>query len=355
MAIVGATGVVGQQFVVALQDHPWFDVSCLAASKRSSGKEYLEALKDERTHATRWFCEERAKRRILKMRVEDTDHINLKGLDIIFSAVSSEVARELEPKFAKKRAVISTASAHRYDDDVPIIIPGVNSEQSNLITVQRKKRGWHGFISTQPNCTTTGLAITLKPLHELFTVNKVIMTSLQAVSGAGRSPGVIALDILNNVIPYIPGEEKKVETETQKILGRYIRGKIDPARISISCTCTRVNVKDGHIEAVFISTDRECTVNDAEKAFNNFGRDLTELQLPSSPEKMIVVSNDPFRPQPRLDKNTFDGMATTVGRIRKDDVLDNGLKYVLLSHNTKMGAAKGAVFVAEYLSKAGYV
>ena len=353
-AIVGATGVVGQQFVVALQNHPWFEISCLAASKRSAGKAYLEALKDAETGAIRWFCDDQPKQDVLKIKVEDAGELNLTGLDVVFSAVESDVARRLEPRFAEKKPVISTASAFRYEDDVPILVPGVNSEQAKIIEVQRKKRGWQGFITTQPNCTTTGLVITLKPLQDIFGVKRVIMTSLQAVSGAGRSPGVIALDIIENVIPYIPGEEEKVQTETLKILGEYGGGKIKAAEIKLSCTCTRVNVRDGHTEAVFASTKRDCTVEEAKEVFRSFGSDLADLRLPSAPEKMIVVSDDPFRPQPRLDRNTYGGMATTVGRIRKDNALENGIKYVLLSHNTKMGAAKGAVLVAEYLAKAGY-
>lgn len=355
IAIVGATGVIGQQFVLALQDHPWFEISTLAASKRSAGKTYLEALKNPETRAIRWFCDNQPKQDVLEMKVDDASKLNLRDIDLVFSAVESHIARELEPKYAKWKPVISTASAFRYEEDVPILVPGVNSEHVKLIDVQRKKRGWKGFITTQPNCTTTGLVITLKPLQDLFDVKMVIMTSLQAVSGGGRSPGVIALDIIGNVIPYIPNEEEKVEIETKKILGTYFRETINAAAIKVSCTCTRVNVKDGHTESVFVSTGKECTVEDAKNAFESFGGDLKNLNLPSAPEKMIVVHNNPFRPQPRLDTNAYGGMATTVGRIRKDEALSNGIKYVLLSHNTKMGAAKGAVFVSEYLTKVGYV
>lgn len=354
-AIVGATGVIGQQFVVTLHNHPWFNITCLAASKRSAGKNYLEAIKEAETGAIRWFCDEQPPQDVLNMEVENASEINSKGLDIIFSAVESNVARRLEPRFAERTPVISTASAFRYEDDVPILVPGVNSEHAKLIKVQRKKRRWKGFITTQPNCTTTGLVITLKPLQDVFGVKMVIMTSLQAVSGAGRSPGVSALDIIENVIPYIPHEEEKAQTETLKILGAYTGGKIKVANIKVSCTCTRVNVRDGHTEAVFASTMRDCTVEEAKKAFKSFGSDLADLNLPSAPKKMIVVCDDPFRPQPRLDRNTYDGMATSVGRIRKDNALKNGIKYVLLSHNTKMGAAKGAVLIAEYLVQEGYV
>ena len=353
-AIVGATGVIGQQFVLALHKHPWFETTVLAASERSAGKTYREALCDERTKATRWFSKEQPPAEILDMKVEDADEIDLSRIDIVFSAVESDVAKELEPKYAEKKPVVSTASAYRYSDDVPILVPGVNSDHAQLIESQRKNRGWKGFITTQPNCTTTGLAITLKPLIDNFGVRSVIMTSLQAISGAGRSPGVIGLDIVDNVIPFIPGEEEKVQRETSKILGAFSGGVIKPLRIGVSCTCTRVNVIDGHTEAVFVSLEKECRVEDIKSSFERFGKDLN-ADLPSAPPQLIIVHDDPFRPQPRLDRDNFDGMATTVGRIRLDSVLENGVKYVLLSHNTKMGAAKGAVLMAESLHNMRYL
>jgi len=354
-AIVGATGVIGQQFVVALQSHPWFDFTLLAASERSAGKTYIDALRDERTKAIRWFCDEQPTKEVLGMPVENAATMDAGQVDVVFSAVEAEVARNLEPNFAQKTPVISTASAFRYFDDVPILVPGVNSEHARLIDVQRKNRGWKGFITTQPNCTTTGLVITLKPIQERFGIKSVIMTSLQALSGAGRSPGVISLDILDNVIPYIVGEEEKVQTETLKILGTYKDGKIVNASIGVSCTCTRVNVLDGHTESVFASLKMRCTVEDVKEAFLDFGKDFVKSGLPSAPGQMIVVHDDPFRPQPRLDRDNYDGMATTVGRIREDKVIENGIKYVLLSHNTKMGAAKGAVLVAENLHQMKYL
>ena len=355
VAIVGATGIVGQQFVVALQRHPWFEIAILAASERSAGKTYAEALRDERTKAIRWLCDGQPERKILDMKVENAATMNPGKVEAVFSAVEADVARELEPRMAEKTPVISTASAFRYFDDVPILVPGVNSEHARLIDVQKKRRGWKGFITTQPNCTTTGLVITLKPLMESIGVRSIVMTSLQALSGAGRSPGVIGLDILDNVIPYIVGEEEKVETETHKILGTYDEGRIVNASLGISCTCTRVNVLDGHTEVVFASLGRRCTVEEVKKVFLSFGRDIVESGLPSAPGQMIVVHDDPFRPQPRLDRDNYDGMATTVGRIRTDGVLENGIKYVVLTHNTKMGAAKGAVLVAENLHQMKYL
>jgi len=354
-AIVGATGVVGQQFVLALNEHPWFTISCLAASERSRDKAYSEALKDEETGSLRWFCDEPPPESVLDMVVEDVENLNVSDIDLVFSAVGSKVARPLEGTIAEKRPLISTARSYRYDKDVPILVPGVNFEHIKLIDVQRKTRNWKGFVVTQPNCTTVGLVYSLKPLLDRFGLEQVLMTSLQAISGAGRSPGVIALDILENVIPYIPGEEEAVETETRKILGRHQFNTITPAEFHVSSTCTRVNVRDGHTESVFVSTRQPCTIEDVTEAMRAFDGGLSDLKLPSAPEHLLLVHDDPYRPQPRLDRNAEGGMATVVGRIRKDPALRNGVKYVLLSHNTKMGAAKGAVLVAEYLVKEDYI
>ena len=215
VAIVGATGITGQQFLVALRNHPWFEIGMLAASERSAGKSYAEAIRDPKTGARRWWCQEDPPQEALALPIYEASSLNLSGIDLVFSAVESEPARELEPLYAKTTPVVSTASAFRYEQDVPIFIPGVNLDHIHLIDVQRKNRGWKGFIATQPNCTTVGLAITLKPLFDTYGITKVILTSMQGVSGAGRSPGVIALDIIDNIIPFISGEEEKVEKETR--------------------------------------------------------------------------------------------------------------------------------------------
>jgi aspartate-semialdehyde dehydrogenase len=353
-AIVGATGIVGQQFVVALSKHPWIKISALAASERSAGKKYRESLTDEKTGAFRWYCDEIAEAEVLAMPVQNAAELKLADVDLVFSAIESDQAKVLEPKFAESKPVISTASAFRYEEDVPIIIPGVNSGQAALLNIQRKRRGWKGFITPNPNCTTIGLAITLKPILEAFGIKIVIMTSLQAVSGAGRSPGVIALDITDNVIPFIYGEEEKVQRETRKILGAVSGNGILPAAFKVSCTCTRVNVLEGHTESVFLSTEKPCQIEDVARVMSSFNP-LEGLGLPSAPRRLIIVHSDPFRPQPRLDRNTDNGMVTTVGRIRKDNSLENGIKYVLVSHNTRMGAARGAVLSAELLIKEGYI
>jgi aspartate-semialdehyde dehydrogenase len=350
--IVGATGIVGQQFVVALEGHPWIKVEGLAASERSAGKTYKQALTDSKSGAFRWFCDERLSPEVGALDVQNAENLDASAYDIVFSAVESEQAAILEPRFAETTPVISTASAFRYEKDVPILIPGVNPEQASLLKLQRA-RGWKGFVTPNPNCTTIGLAITLKPIFDAFGIRTVIMTSMQSMSGAGRNPGVLGLDILDNVIPFISGEEEKVQKETQKILGKFNGKGIDPAKFSVSCTCTRVNVREGHTEAVFVATEKPCDPKDVARVMREFRGIKTAL--PSAPKHMIVVSDDPYRPQPRLDRDTENGMTTTVGRIRKDPALENGIKYVLVSHNTKMGAARGAVLAAEMLIQDKYI
>ncbi len=355
VAVIGATGIAGQQFLVALDRHPWFDVVMLAASERSAGKTYGTAIRDAKTGARRWWCSEAPPAKVLDLPVENADGLNIAGIDIVFTAVESDAARTLEPQYARTTAVLSTASAFRYEDDVPILVPGVNLSHAAQIDLQRRRRGWRGFIVPLPNCTTMGLVVTLKPLLDRFGVQRVVMTSMQGLSGAGRSPGVVALDIVDNIIPYIPGEEEKVARETVKILGVMGEGGIAPAAFPVSATCTRAAVTEGHTESVTASLGTGCTPADVAAAFREFGAELAKLALPSAPQRLITVHDDPFRPQPRLDRDADGGMTTSVGRIREDHALDNGVKYLLVSHNTKMGAAKGAVLTAEYLATAGYI
>ncbi|HEY7652764.1 MAG TPA: aspartate-semialdehyde dehydrogenase [Methylomirabilota bacterium] len=355
VAVIGATGIAGQQFLVALAGHPWFEVVVLAASERSAGKTYGDALRDPKSGARRWWCLEEPPAPLLDLRVENADGLNLAGIDLVFTAVESEAARVLEPQYAKTTPVLSTASAFRYEDDVPIMVPGVNPTHAALIDGQRRARGWRGFIAPLPNCTTMGLVVTLKPLLDRFGVQRVLMTSMQGVSGAGLSPGVAALEILDNVVPYIPGEEEKVACETGKILGRMDGGAIRPASFPVSATCTRAAVSEGHTEAVAVSLGAPAGPADVAAALADFGGELTGLGLPSAPKRLITVHDDPFRPQPRLDRDADGGMTTSVGRIREDRALEHGVKYVLVSHNTKLGAAKGAVLTAEVLLTAGHI
>lgn len=230
VAVVGATGIAGQQFVVALAGHPWFEVVTLAASERSAGKTFGNALRDPASGARRWWCLEQPPDQLLDLPVQNADGLDLAGIDLVFAAVESDAARRLEPQYARSTPVVSTASAFRYEDDVPIMVPGVNPAHAALIDCQRRRRDWRGFIVPLPNCTTMGLAVTLKPLLDRFGVQRVVMTSMQGVSGAGLSPGVAALDVLDNIIPYVPGEEEKVARETGKILGRLDGGPPPPPR-----------------------------------------------------------------------------------------------------------------------------
>ncbi len=354
-AIVGATGIVGQQFILALQEHPWFTIAALAASQRSAGRSYGEALRGAPGGSLQWYDESPPDDSLFDLPVENAADLDATRFDVIFSAVESDAARTLESQYARSTPVISTASAFRYDDDVPVLLPGVNDEHTRLIDKQRKTRGWRGFIAPNPNCTTVGLAITLAPLAQRFGLEAVVMTSLQAISGAGRHGGVLGLDIIDNVIPYIPREEEKVRRETCKILGHYTADGLQPAAIRMSATCTRVPVLEGHTESVLALTTRPATVAEARDAFDGFGAEFVQPGLPSAPQRLIVVHDDPFRPQPRLDRALDDGMATSVGRLRSDSAFENGLQYVLLSHNTKMGAAKGTVLTAELLAYRGYI
>lgn len=353
VAIIGATGIAGQQFLAALPNHPDFEVVVLAASSRSAGKKYIDALR-EPGGAIGWWCDEELPSEYSNMTVMDSESFDATSVDIVFTAVESDAAKALEPRYAETTPVISTASAFRYFDDVPIIIPGVNNDHARMLKKQQDGRGWKGFVTPIPNCTTTGLAMTLKPIYDNFGVRAVVMTSMQAMSGAGRRGGVLGLDAVENVIPYISGEEEKVQKETQKILGSLRDGEISAAQFPVSATCTRVGVLDGHTEAVFVATEQACSTEDVARVMREFTGGLEGL--PSAPKPLIYVHDDPFRPQPRRDRNMNDGMTTVVGRLREERALsDNGIKYVLVSHNTKMGAARGAILVGELLLRDGYI
>lgn len=354
VAVVGATGLAGQQFLATLAGHPMFEVTALAASPRSAGKRYLDAITSP-AGARQWFCGEPLDDGYAAMTVQDAGQLDPTAVDLIFTAMESDAAREHEPRYAMHTPVLSTASAFRYDDDVPLLTPGLNPEHMALLRVQQQRRGWRGFLAPNSNCTVMGLAFTLAPLQRAFGLESVIMTSLQAVSGAGRSPGVIGLDIIDNVIPHIAGEEGKVEAEARKILGTLAGESIAPAGFAVSATCTRVPVLEGHTETVNVSLSRPATVDAVAAAMREFGAEFCALGLPSSPRRLITVLDDPYRPQPRLDRDNEAGMTTTVGRLRECRVLPNGIKYVLVSHNTKMAAARGAVLMAEELCRQGFI
>ncbi|RLI04490.1 aspartate-semialdehyde dehydrogenase [Candidatus Bathyarchaeota archaeon] len=344
VAILGATGTVGQRFIELLQGHPWFEISVLAASERSAGKKYKEACK--------WRMETPMPEAVEDMTVVNTNLKEVKqagNVDFVFSALPGSVAGPIEEEFAIEYPVVSKASAHRMKSDVPLIIPEVNPDHLQLISVQKKKRGWNGFISTDPNCSTIQLAITLKALMK-FGVENVIVSTMQALSGAGY-PGVPSLDIIDNVVPYISGEEEKMENETRKILGTFYGEEIQPANITISASCHRVNVKDGHLEAVYVGLEQKPTIEEVKEAFRNFVGEPQRLKLPTAPERPIIVKEEIDRPQPRFDRDAGKGMSVVVGRVREDPIMT--VKYLCLGHNTIRGAAGAGILSAELMVKKG--
>jgi len=346
VAVLAATGTVGQRFIQLLENHPWFEISVLAASQRSAGKKYRDACN--------WRLETEMPKEVGEMTVVNTDLKSVKeagDVDFIFSALPGSVAGPIEESFATEFPVLSKASAHRMDGDVPLLIPEVNPEHLELIPIQRKRRGWSGFISTDPNCSTIQMAITLKPLMK-FGLRRVIVTTMQALSGAGY-PGVPSLDIIDNVIPYIAKEEEKLENETKKILGIFDGEKVKLADISISASCNRVNVKDGHLEAIYVDLETKPSVEEVKEAFRNFVGEPQKLGLPSAPEKPIIVREEIDRPQPRLDRDAGRGMSVVVGRIRGDPVMS--IKYLCLGHNTIRGAAGAGILSAELMVAKGYI
>ena len=344
VAILGATGAVGQRFIQLLQGHPWFKIEVIAASERSAGKKYKNACN--------WTMESNMPKEIAEMNVEDTklEAVEKAGnVDFVFSALPGDLAGPVETEFAAKYPVFSKASAHRMDNDVPLIIPEVNPDHAALIPIQKKARGWKGFISTDPNCSTIQLALSLKPLME-FGLRQVVVSTMQALSGAGY-PGVSSLDIIDNVVPFISKEEEKMECEPQKILGAFDGKRVRPADFVLSSSCNRVNVKDGHLESVFVRLDENPTVEAVEDAFRRFKGEPQKLKLPSAPENPIVVRKEPNRPQPRYDRDEGKGMSIVVGRVRKDPIMT--VKYMCLGHNTIRGAAGGGILSAELLVSKG--
>jgi len=338
VAILGATGAVGQRYIQLLQEHPWFKVEVLAASERSAGKKYRDACN--------WVMESDLPKEVAEMTVADTtvESVEKAGnVDLIFTSLPGELAGPVEEEFAALYPVFSKASAHRMEKDVPLLVPEVNAEHLNLIPIQKKNRNWQGFISTDPNCSTIGLAMTLKPLMQ-FGLSQVMVTTMQALSGAGY-PGVPSLDILDNVVPYIGKEEEKMECESNKILGTFSGVTVHNADFVVSASCNRVHVKDGHLESVYVKLEGEPTIDAIQKAFASFKGEPQKLKLPSAPQNPIIVRKESNRPQPRFDRDAGQGMSVTVGRIRSDPILT--MKYMCLSHNTIRGAAGGGILSAE--------
>ncbi|MEM3666840.1 MAG: aspartate-semialdehyde dehydrogenase [Candidatus Bathyarchaeia archaeon] len=341
-AILGATGMVGQIFVQLLAEHPWFKVSAVAASEKSIGMKYSKAI--------RWRSSRSVPEDVAELEVVEINPKAVEDADLVFSALPADVAGKVEEDFAKAGfVVLSNASAHRMDPDVPLLNPEVNCDHICLIDEQRKKRNWEGAIVTNPNCSTAILTLSLKPIYDNFGINKVLVSTMQALSGAGY-PGVASLDIVDNVIPYIPNEEEKIQSETLKILGSPSRA----ADFKVSASCHRVATLDGHMEAVFVELSRDADLESIIDSMENFVGEPQKLKLPSAPAKPVVVRREEDRPQVRLDRMEGRGMSVVVGRIRRDSAL-NGVKYVVIGHNTIRGAAGCAILNAEYLKSKNYI
>ena len=340
VGILGATGTVGQRFIQLLQGHPQFEITALAASDRSSGKTYAEACA--------WKLSGEIPENVREIVVTPIEPPL--DCDIVFSSLPSNVARETEESFARAGyPVISNSSSFRMDEDVPLLIPEINADHLGLIETQQKKRGFSkGFIVTNPNCAVASFAPPLAAVHRKFGVESAVITTLQAISGAGY-PGVSSMDITDNVLPYIAGEEPKVEIEAQKILGILTNGSIEKADFAVSAQCFRVDVIDGHTASVRVDLKRTATLEDVIAAM----REFPSLKLHSSPATFMDVLEEPSRPQPRIDRDRGDGMTITVGRVFPDNVFD--YRFVSLSHNTVRGAAGSAILNAELLIDRGII
>jgi aspartate-semialdehyde dehydrogenase len=343
VGILGATGMVGQRFISLLEHHPWFEAVWVAASDRSVGKKYVEACN--------WRLRDAMPADAQNLTVQECKPG--KAPQLVFSSLDSKVAGEVEKEFAQAgHVVVSNSSNHRMEADVPLLIPEVNPDHLALVQQQRKERGWKGVIVTNPNCTTVGLVMSLAPLEQTFGLEKVLVTSMQAVSGAGY-PGVPTLDIMGNVIPYISGEEEKVEREAPKLLGKLTGGRVTKGNFVVSAHCNRVCVEDGHTESVSLSLRSKAALEDLIEAWRKFRALPQERGLPSAPRHPVIVREERDRPQAKFDVNSEGGMAVAVGRVRLCPVLQ--FKYTTLSHNTIRGAAGAALLNAELMKSEGYL
>lgn len=342
IAILGATGAVGQRMIQLLVGHPWFEIVALTGSDRTVGRPYGELV--------RWVLDDAPPPEIARMIVQPSDTVQ--DVVIALSALPTEIAQEIEPLWAARVAVCSNASTYRMTADVPLIIPEVNADHLAMIERQRAERGWKGCLITNPNCAAIGIVMALKPLHDAFGVKTVHVATLQAISGAGY-PGVASLDILENIIPNIGngGEEAKIESEPRKLLGSVVDGRVNEAKIVISAQATRVPVIDGHTALISVAFERKPAVEEAIAALEAFQAPEQVRGLPSAPAQPIIVRREADRPQPRRDRDAGKGMSAVIGRVRACPLLD--LRLVALSHNTIRGAAGGALLNAELLVAAG--
>jgi len=336
VTVLGATGLVGQRVIALLEGHPWLELAHGVASERRVGARYGDVV--------RWHVETAPPAAALDLRLEAPEPAgDLRG-HVVISALPADEARELEPRYAQAGALVfSNASAFRMEPDVPLIVPEINPNHLAAIVTQRERRGWPGAIVTNPNCSTIGLTLALAPLQRLG-LKRVLVTTFQAASGAGY-PGVASLDLIDNVVPYIGGEEEKIETETRKILGGWTGERFAPLDSRISATCARVPVRDGHLESVSVELEQRVEPEEIVAAWRAYTAEPQRLDLPSAPQPVIVYREEHNRPQPIADRLTGDGMAVTVGRLRPCDVLD--YKFFALSHNTIRGAAGAALLNVE--------
>jgi len=335
VGVLGATGTVGQRFVERLTGHPWFVITALAASERSAGRPYGEAA--------RWRLPSRLPDEIASLKVRSVgEELPCRA---VFSALDAAIARDVEPFFARSGVfVFSNASAHRMDDDVPLLIPEINPDSLRLLERQREHRGWSGALVTNANCSAMFVTMALAPLESAFGVEKAFVSTMQAVSGAGY-PGVASLDILGNVIPDIPGEAEKIEREVAKILGGARDGLAGPAPIVVSAMTNRVAVEDGHTESISVGLARRASAEEVEAAWGDFRGSEEVSRLPSAPARPVVYLREPGRPQPRRDVDVEKGMCTVVGGLKTCPLLD--WKFTVLGHNTVRGAAGASILNAE--------
>ncbi|MCP5098708.1 MAG: aspartate-semialdehyde dehydrogenase [Chloroflexi bacterium] len=343
VGILAATGSVGQRFIMHLIDHPWFEIAALTGSPRTTGRPYGEGVN--------WLLEGDPPAEVANMIVQSTEP-NL-DVSIVFSALPTAEARELEPAFAEAGyGVLTNASPFRMDPFVPLLIPEVNPDHTAIIPYQQKAYGWDGYIVANANCSTTSIVLPMKILHEAYGINSAVVVTMQAISGAGY-PGVPSLDIMDNIVPHIGGEDGKLESEPRKLCGSYVDGKIELADFVVSAQANRVPVIDGHIGSVSVKLKEKASAEDAIALFKDWQPAEICRDLPTMPDPVLIYRPEENRPQPRYDRNSGNGLAWTVGKVRDCPV--NDVRFLALAHNTLRGAASGSILNAELMVKQGFI